>query len=50
MTIIIRLDFEDGGKLWDRIKNEIKSINGGKEYDCVKDYMKIKFNFEDDLS
>ena len=50
MTIIIRLVFEDGGKLWDGIKNEIKSINGGKENDCLKDYMKIKFNFEDDLS
>ena len=36
--------------VWDGIKNEIKSINGGKEIDYVKDYMIIKFNFEDDLS
>ena len=50
MTIIIRSVFEDGGKLWGGIKNEIKSTNGGKENDCIKDYMKVKFNFEDDLS
>ena len=29
--------------VWDGIKNEIKTINGGKENDCGKDYMKIKF-------
>ena len=32
-----------------RIKNEIKAINGGKENDYGKDYMKIKFNSEDDF-
>ena len=32
-----------------RIKNEIKAINGGKENDYGKDYMKIKFNSEDNL-
>ena len=32
-----------------RIKNKIKTINGGKENDQGKDYMKIKFNFDDDL-
>ena len=31
------------------IKKEIKSINGGKENDYEKDYMKIKFNFDDEL-
>ena len=35
--------------VWDGIKNEIKTINGGKENDYGKDYMKIKFNFDDDL-
>ena len=35
--------------VWDGIKNEIKAINGGKENDYGKDYMKIKFNFDDDL-
>ena len=35
--------------VWDGIKNEIKAINGGKENDYGKDYMKIKFNSEDDL-
>ena len=33
----------------DGIKNEIKTINGGKENDYGKDYMKIKFNSDDDL-
>ena len=35
--------------VWDGIKNEIKRINGGKENDYGKDYMKIKFNSDDDL-
>ena len=35
--------------IWDEIKNEIKTINGGKENDYGKDYMKIKFNSDDDL-
>ena len=34
---------------WDGIKNEIKTINGGKENDYGKDYMKVKFNSDDDL-
>ena len=34
---------------WDGIKNEIKTINAGKENDYGKDYMKIKFTFDDDL-
>ena len=32
------------------IKNEIKGINGGKENDYRKDYMKIKFDSDDELS
>ena len=35
--------------VWDGIKNEIKAINGGKENDYGKDYMKTKFNSDDDL-
>ena len=35
--------------VWDGIKNKIKAINGGKENDYGKDYMKIKFNSDDDL-
>ena len=35
--------------VWDGIKNEIKTINGGKEIDYGKDYTKIKFNSNDDL-
>ena len=32
---------------WDGIKNKIKTINGGKENDFEKHYMKIKFNSDD---
>ena len=35
--------------LWDRIKYEIKTINAGKENDYGNDYMKIKFNSDNDL-
>ena len=31
------------------IRDEIKTINGGKENDYEKDYMKIKFNSDDNL-
>ena len=31
----------------DGIKNEIKTVNSGKENVCEKDYMKIKFNSDD---
>ena len=34
--------------VWDGIKYKIKTINGGKENDWGKDYMKIKFNSNDD--
>ena len=33
--------------VWDGIKSEIKAINGGKENDYGKDYMKIKCNSDD---
>ena len=35
--------------VWDEIKNKIKVINGGEENDYGKDYIKIEFNFDDDL-
>ena len=35
--------------VWDGIKNKIKAINGGKENDYGKDYIKIKFNSDDEL-
>ena len=35
--------------VWDGIKYEIKTISSGKENDCGKDYMKIKFNSDEDL-
>ena len=31
------------------LKNKIKAINSGKENDYGKDYIKIKFNSDDDL-
>ena len=31
------------------MKNKIKTINGGKENDYEKNYIKIKFNSDDDL-
>ena len=37
------------GHIWDGIKDEIKTINNRKENDYGKDYMKSKFNSEDDL-
>ena len=33
--------------VWDGIKSKIKAINGGEENDY--DYMKIKFNFDNEL-
>ena len=35
--------------VWNATKNEIKTINSGKENDYEKDYMKIRFNSDDDL-
>ena len=50
-------DSTDGNKkllkkyndVFNRIRDEIKTINGGKENDYEKDYMKIKFNSDDNL-
>ena len=36
-------------ELWDKIKNEINLINGGKEISYEKDYTQIKFNSDDNL-
>ena len=41
-------------EIWDEIKNKIKAINSGewnsvKENDYEKDFIKIKFNLNDDL-
>ena len=37
-------------ELWDGIKNEIETINGGKKGEYGKDFMKIKFNTDDKLA
>ena len=36
-------------EIFDGIRDEIIAINGSKEIDCEKDYMKIKFNSNDIL-
>ena len=36
-------------ELWDGIKNQVKTINGGKPGEYRKDFMKIKFNSDDNL-
>ena len=46
--------FKKYAKLWNGIKNEIETINGGKEgqhssAECGKDFMKIKFDTDDNL-
>ena len=36
-------------ELWDGIKNDIEIINGGKKGEYGKDFMKIKFDIDDNL-
>ena len=36
-------------ELWDGIKNEIEAINGSKEGEYGKDFIKIKFDTDDNL-
>ena len=36
-------------KLWNGIKNEIETINSGKKGEYGKDFMKIKFDIDDNL-
>ena len=40
---------EKYAKLWDEIKYHIQTKNVGKSGEYDKDYMKIKFNLDDDL-
>ena len=37
-------------EFWDGIKNEIETINGGKAGEYGKDFMKIKYDWIDDLT
>ena len=37
-------------ELWDEIKYHIKIINGGESGEYEKDYLKIKFNSDDNLT
>ena len=42
--------FKKYTELWDGIKSEIETINGGKKGEYGKDFMKVKFNKHDNLS
>ena len=44
-----RKAFKKYTELWDRIKNEIKTINDGKEGEYGKDFVKYKFEKDDNL-
>ena len=37
-------------ELWDEIKNQIETINGGKPIEYGRDFMKIRFESDDDLT
>ena len=41
--------FKKYADVWDGIKNKIKAKNGSEENNYEKDYIKIKFNSDDDL-
>ena len=47
--ILDSIDEKKYADVWDGNKNKIKAINGGKQSDYGKDYMKIKFNSDNDL-
>ena len=49
MILLMKRVTKKNADVWDWIKNEIKAINVDKENDYGKDYMKIKFNSEDEL-
>ena len=36
-------------ELWDEIKNEIETTNGSKKCEYAKDFIKIKFNTDDNF-
>ena len=36
-------------EVWDGIKNEIKTVNGGKKGEYGKDFIKIEFDSDDDF-
>ena len=36
-------------ELWDKIKNQMEAVNGCEPIKCKKDFMKIRFESDDDL-
>ena len=40
---------ENYTELWDEIIDQIETISGNKPNECKKNYMKIKFESDDDL-
>ena len=41
--------FKKYEEIWSKIKGQIEKINGSKSGEYGKDYMKIKFNSDDDI-
>ena len=48
MTLQIKIKRKTFNDVWNGIKNKIEEVSSGK-CDYEKDYMKIKFNSDDDL-
>ena len=47
--LLFDLQIEKNAELWDGIKNEIETINGAKAGEYGKEFIKIKFNWDDNL-
>ena len=46
----VKSSIKKNTELWAEIKNQIKTINGGKPIEYMKDFMKIRFESDDNLS
>ena len=44
-----KIKLKNQNSLWDEIKNQIDTINGGKPIKYKKDFMKIRFDSNDNL-
>ena len=49
MLLLKKKVLEKYANLWNKIKYHIQTIDAGKSGEYEKDYMKIKFNSDDDL-
>ena len=48
-TVKNKEKFQRSTKLWDDIKNQVETITGGKSIDYEKDFMKMRFESDDNL-